>query len=162
MKKVICFGEALIDFVPTVNGLPLAEVEQFRRAPGGAPANVAVAVAKLGGESHFAGKVGEDAFGEVLIKMFRDHRVQTDYLLTTHQAKTALAFVSLREDGERDFLFYREPSADMLFAVEEMQRDWFAGCGIFHFGSITLTYPVSEAATLQGVQLARQAGALVS
>ncbi len=162
MKKVISFGEALIDFIPTVNGLPLSEVEQFKRAPGGAPANAAVAVAKLGGDSHFAGKVGADAFGEFLIQVLKDNGVHTEYLLTTREAKTALAFVSLRQDGERDFMFYREPSADMLIGPDELDPAWFVGAGVFHYGSITLTWPVSEAATLQGIRLAEEAGCLRS
>ncbi len=162
MKKVISFGEALIDFVPTVNGLPLSEVEQFKRAAGGAPANVAVAIAKLGGESYFAGQVGDDAFGRHLETTFRSHGVKTDYLLFTDQAKTALAFVSLRADGERDFLFFREPSADMLIASDAIKPEWFRDAGIFHYGSLTLTWPVSKDATLKGIELARQADVLLS
>lgn len=162
MEKVIILGEALIDFVPTVSGLPLAEVEQFKRAAGGAPANVAVVIAKLGGESYFAGKVGDDAFGHHLEQVLKDHRVHTDYLLFTKEAKTALAFVSLRADGERDFLFFREPSADMLFAADEVQSEWFKQTGIFHYGSITLTWPVCKQATLRGIELAQKAGVLLS
>ena len=162
MKKIISFGEALIDFVPTQSGLPLSEVEQFKRAAGGAPANVAVAIAKLGGDSHFAGKVGNDAFGHHLASILKDHGVNTDSLLFTDEAKTALAFVALRADGERDFLFYREPSADMLMSAAEMNPTWFNGAGIFHYGSITLTWPVSKQATLRGIELAQQAGVLLS
>lgn len=162
MKKIISFGEALIDFVPTISGLPLAEVEQFRRAAGGAPANVAVAIAKLGGDCYFAGKVGDDAFGHCLGSILKDHGVDIDSLLYTRKAKTALAFVSLRADGERDFLFYREPSADMLMTAEEMNPAWFQQAGIFHYGSITLTWPDSKAATLRGIELAQQAGALLN
>lgn len=162
MKKVISFGEALIDFIPTESGLPLAEVEHFKRAAGGAPANVAVAIAKLGGYSYFAGKVGDESFGHFLESVFKNHGVHTDYLLFTKEAQTALAFVSLREDGERDFLFYRNPSADMLISAEEIERSWFEEAGIFHFGSITLTHPVSEGATLQGVLLAKETGNLIS
>lgn len=162
MKKVISFGEALIDFVPTVSGLPLADVEEFKRAAGGAPANVAVAIAKLGGDSHFAGKVGNDAFGRHLEAVLKAHGVKTESLLFTNKAKTALAFVSLRADGERDFLFFREPSADMLIAAEEMKPEWFKDAGVFHYGSITLTWPVSKGATLKGIELAQQAGVVLS
>ena len=162
MKKLMSFGEAMIDFVPTTNGQPLHEVSEFRRAPGGAPANVAVAVARLGGESHFVGKIGDDAFGRFLAGVFKEHGVQTDYLLYTREAKTALAFVSLREDGERDFMFYREPSADMLFEADEMNPAWFQSPGIFHFCSVSLSYPVSAAATRRGAELAYQKNWLVS
>jgi fructokinase len=162
VKKVICFGEALIDFIPTVSGLPLSEVEQFKRAAGGAPANVAVAIAKLGGNSYFAGQVGNDAFGRHLETTFQNHGVKTDYLIFTDKAKTALAFVSLRADGERDFLFFREPSADMLISPDDMKPEWFWDAGIFHYGSLTLTWPVSKDATLRGIELAEQAGVLLS
>ncbi len=162
MKKIISFGEALIDFVPNVSGLALSDVEQFKRAAGGAPANMAVAVAKLGGDSHFLGKVGDDAFGRHLETVLRDHGVKTDMLLFTREAKTALAFVSLRADGERDFLFYREPSADMLITPEELDPAWFADPGIFHFGSLTLTWPQCKATTYKAVQLAKEAGNLIS
>ncbi|MCF6094245.1 PfkB family carbohydrate kinase [Microaerobacter geothermalis] len=162
MKKVISFGEALIDFVPTENGFPLSQVEKFKRAPGGAPANVAVAVAKLGGNSYFAGKVGDDSFGYFLASVFKEHGVHTDYLIFSMEAKTGLAFVSLKDDGERDFLFYRNPSADLLFSAEEVKHSWFEEGGIFHFGSNTLTSPVCKEATIKGVQLAKKAGLLIS
>ena len=162
MKRLISFGEALIDFVPTINGQPLHEVTEFRRVAGGAPANVAAAVARLGGESYFAGKIGDDAFGRFLAGVLKENNVHTDYLLYTREAKTALAFVSLREDGERDFMFYREPSADMLFEADEMSPNWFQDPGIFHFCSVTLSYPVSAAATRRGAELAYQKNWLLS
>jgi len=162
MGKIITFGEALIDFVPLKNGQPLSQVDQFVRAPGGAPANVAVAIAKLGGSSFFAGKIGDDSFGHFLASMFKVQKVHTDYLIFTREAKTALAFVSLKENGERDFLFYRDPSADMLISTAEVKLTWFNEANIFHFGSNTLSYPISKEATLKGVQLARESGTLVS
>ncbi|HXH02553.1 MAG TPA: PfkB family carbohydrate kinase [Candidatus Competibacteraceae bacterium] len=162
MSIVTSFGEALIDFVPLENGLPLAEVTTFARAPGGAPANVAAAVARLGGQARFAGQVGADAFGECLRRTLERVGVDTRYLLATGEAKTALAFVSLRADGERDFMFYREPSADMLMPAEAITPAWFADNAVFHFGSLTLTHPRARAATYRAVELARAAGNLVS
>lgn len=162
MKPVMSFGEALIDFVPTQNGQPLSEVEGFRRAAGGAPANVAAAVARLGGDSYFVGKVGDDAFGRFLETTLKDSGVNTEHLLFTREAKTALAFVSLRDDGERDFMFYREPSADMLFEASEMNPTWFQTPGIYHFCSVTLSHPTSAAATRRGAELAYQKNWLVS
>ncbi|MEH7304571.1 carbohydrate kinase family protein [Neobacillus drentensis] len=162
MKKIISFGEALIDFIPTENGLGLTKVETFKRNPGGAPANVAVAVAKLGGNSYFAGKLGDDSFGHFLSGCLQDYKVDTEYLLFTKEAKTALAFVSLNESGERDFEFYGSPSADMIFSSEEVDESWFTGNEIFHFCSNSLSYHVSRKATEKGIELAKQKGALIS
>lgn len=163
MMKVISFGEALIDMLSNrVAGTAPDGPETFTRFPGGAPANVAVAVAKLGGRSYFAGKVGRDMFGDCLRDAMAAAGVRTDYLLQTDQAKTALAFVSLDARGERSFEFYRSPSADLLFRPEEFRPAWFAEPGLFHFCSNTLTEPGIRATTLAGIEQARAAGYLIS
>ncbi|KAL6606934.1 hypothetical protein ACP70R_042587 [Stipagrostis hirtigluma subsp. patula] len=118
---VVCFGELLIDFVPTVSGVSLAEAPAFKKAPGGAPANVAVGIARLGGSSAFIGKVGDDEFGYMLSDILKQNNVNNQGLLFDPHARTALAFVTLRSDGEREFMFYRNPSADML--LEETELD---------------------------------------
>ncbi|KAK6117559.1 hypothetical protein DH2020_048687 [Rehmannia glutinosa] len=117
---VVCFGEMLIDFVPTVGGVSLAEAPAFKKAPGGAPANVAVCIAKLGGSSAFIGKVGKDEFGFMLADSLKENKVDNSGLRFDPYARTALAFVTLREDGEREFMFYRHPSADMLLQESEL------------------------------------------
>ncbi len=163
MKKVICFGEALIDMLSNrTGGGSQNGQETFTKFPGGAPANVAVAIGKLGGKVYFAGKVGADMFGDCLRDAMAEAGVRTDYLLQTDEAKTALAFVSLDEQGERSFEFYRSPSADLLFREEEFQDSWFAEPGLFHFCSNTLTEAPIRAATLAGVRKAKAAGFLVS
>jgi fructokinase len=162
MNRVICFGEALIDFVPLTKGQRLADVDTFARVPGGAPANVAACVAKLGGAAYFAGQVGRDAFGDCIEQALVNAGVDTRWLRRTTEAKTALAFVTLCAAGGRDFAFYRDPSADMLFPASEVLPAWFEGSGIFHFGTLSLTHPVSRAATERAVELARAAGWLVS
>ncbi len=162
MHPVLCFGEALIDFVPLQKGQRLAEVDTFARVPGGAPANVAAAVARLGGKALFAGQVGRDGFGDCLRATLDAIGVDTRWLQQTSAAKTALAFVSLSASGERDFAFYRDPSADMLFPAAAVRPAWFEGHGIFHFGTLSLTHPESRAATGRAVALARDAGWLVS
>ena len=158
---VVCFGEALIDFLATPavtqGGTPV-----FRQFAGGAPANAAVAVAKLGGRCEFVGMLGEDMFGEFLLQSLRDAGVGVRYVRTTSRAKTALAFVSLDAGGERSFSFYRSPSADMLFRAEDFDPACFGQAGIFHVCSNTLTDPGIAEATLAGMAMARQAGALVS
>lgn len=162
MHAVLCFGEALIDFVPLRQGQRLAEVETFARVPGGAPANVAAAVARLGGRAIFAGQVGRDGFGDCLRTTLDEAGVDTRWLRQTAEARTALAFVSLGARGERDFAFYRDPSADMLFPAAAVEPAWFEGHGIFHFGTLSLTHPASRAATERAVALARAAGWLIS
>jgi fructokinase len=138
MTDVLCFGDLLIDFVPTTSGLPLAEVETFRRAPGGAAANVAVGLAKLGKKSALMGKVGDDVFGHLLADTLRYEGVDTAPLRFDARARTALAFVSLKADGERDFLFYRHPSADMLFVRDEVDIAAIEAANVFHFDSISM------------------------
>ncbi|UCZ53901.1 PfkB family carbohydrate kinase [Bacillus shivajii] len=162
MSKVLCLGEALIDFIPTQNGHPLKGVEQFKKVAGGAPANVSAAIAGLGGKSYMIGKVGDDPFGDYLIETLKNKGVYSDYLVKTSKAKTALAFVSLQQDGERDFMFYREPSADMLLEKTEIKREWFKEAGIFHFGSISLIDEPVKGATLEAIKQAHDNDFIVS
>lgn len=162
MPELITLGELLIDFVPTVSGVSLAEATTFKKAPGGAPANVAVGAARLGVSSGFMGKVGEDPFGRFLAQTLAEAGVDISALCFSTEARTALAFVSLRADGERDFMFYRHPSADMLYRPEEVDAAYLRQAKIFHFGSISLIGEPSRSATLHAVQAARQAGALIS
>ncbi|XP_078182337.1 fructokinase-1-like isoform X1 [Carex rostrata] len=120
---VVCFGEMLIDFVPTVSGVSLAEAPGFLQAPGGAPANVAIAVSRLGGRSAFIGKLGDDEFGHMLAAILRQNGVIDTGVVFDSGARTALAFVTLKADGEREFMFYRNPSADMLLTEKELNLD---------------------------------------
>lgn len=162
MAKVLALGEALIDFIPLQKGVPLKDVTSFERAPGGAPANVAAAVARLGGQSRFIGKLGADPFGDFLVETLQRAGVDVSCIRRTGEARTGLAFVSLRADGERDFSFYRDPSADMLLGPEELDRSWFEPGDILHHGSISLIQEPSRSATLQAVAMARAAGGLIS
>ncbi|HAX99412.1 MAG TPA: histidine kinase [Candidatus Atribacteria bacterium] len=161
-KKAICLGELLIDFVSTLNGVTLRDAPGFEKAPGGAPANVAVGLSKLGIETYFIGKIGKDAFGDFLRMTLDKNGVKTNYLTSTTKAKTTLAFVSLTEEGERDFVFYRDPGADMLLDQSDIIDSIFSGSGVFHFGSITMTHEPSNSATFKAIQLARKYGYLVS
>lgn len=120
---IVSFGEMLIDFVPTVSGVSLAEAPGFLKAPGGAPANVAIAVARLGGKAAFVGKLGDDEFGHMLAGILRENGVVDEGINFDKGARTALAFVTLRADGEREFMFYRNPSADMLLTPDELNLD---------------------------------------
>jgi fructokinase len=162
MPNVITCGELLIDFVPTVSGVSLLDAPGFKKAPGGAPANVAVGVSRLGISSGFLGKVGEDPFGHFLAKTLQDSGVDTQGLRFSTEARTALAFVSLRADGERDFMFYRHPSADMLYRADEVDADYIRSAEVFHYGSISLIQEPSRSATLHAVDVASQAGLSIS
>src|ERR671932_2689333 len=101
MPTVLCLGEALIDFVADVSGVSLIECPGFRKAPGGAPANVAVGLARLGVAAAFVGKVGDDPFGRFLRDTFAASGVDTTSMLLSSEARTGLAFVSLMANGER-------------------------------------------------------------
>ncbi|MDF2644461.1 MAG: fructokinase [Paenibacillus sp.] len=158
---IVCLGELLIDFVPEVNGQALADVTSFQRAAGGAPANVAAAVAKLGGDARFIGKIGRDPFGHFLVRALDEVGVHTA-VVQTDEAKTGLAFVSLRADGERDFLFFRDPAADMLLRADEVQAQWLEDAAVYHFGSVSLIAEPCRTATLDAARRAREFGALVS
>jgi fructokinase len=162
MANAICLGELLIDFVPTVTGTGLTDAPAFIKAPGGAPGNVAVGLARLGVKSAFMGKVGDDAFGHFLADTLAEAGVDVGPLRFSTEARTALAFVSLRADGEREFMFYRHPSADMLFTPREVDMDAISRAKLLHFGSISLIGEPSRSATLYAVDAARAAGGWVS
>jgi fructokinase len=162
MPDVVCLGELLIDFVPTVTGTTLIDAPAFKKAPGGAPANVAVGLARLGLASAFMGKVGDDPFGHFLAQTLADAGVDVSPLRFTAQARTALAFVSLRADGEREFMFYRHPSADMLLTPDDIDEGVLNQAKALHFGSISLIGEPSRSATLHAIAIARAAGGLIS
>ena len=162
MVDVVTFGELLIDFVSTESGVSLIEAPAFVKAAGGAPANVAVGLARLGVSCGFMGKVGDDDFGHFLAQTLAENGVDTSALLFSDEARTALAFVSLRADGERDFMFYRHPSADMLIRPEEIDHDYIGSAKVFHYGSISLISEPSRSATLAAVECAREHGLLIS
>ncbi len=163
MKSVICFGEALIDFLSIDNSdKNQIQHNEFRQYPGGAPANAAVAIAKLGGKSSFAGQVGLDAFGDFLQNSLNKYNVDTRFLSRHSSAKTALAFVFLDELGERSFSFYREQSADMLFKPEQIVDEWFTTASSLHFCSNTLTSEFITSSTQQVLLSARENKLLLS
>nr|AJK93568.1 fructokinase [Manihot esculenta] len=159
---IVSFGEMLIDFVPTVSGVSLAEAPGFLKAPGGAPANVAIAVARLGGKAAFVGKLGDDEFGHMLAGILKQNGVIGDGINFDKGARTALAFVTLRADGEREFMFYRNPSADMLLKPEELNLELIRSAKVFHYGSISLIVEPCRSAHLKAMEAAKDAGALLS
>jgi fructokinase len=160
-RKIVCFGEALIDMLeqpPATADAPRA----FLQFAGGAPANVSVAVARLGGESHFVGMLGEDMFGDFLLQSLREAGVATDGVARTNEARTALAFVALDARGERTFSFYRPPSADILFRAPHFDQLGLDDVSVFHVCSNSMTEEEIAQTTFEGMRRASNAGAVVS
>jgi len=143
--KILCIGEALIDMICTDKGKPLSEGEHFLKKPGGAPTNVAAAIAALGGEVELSAKVGVDPFGDHLVAVMKSFGVSTKHLLQDHHYFTTFAFVSLMENGERDFYFNR--GADGQLTKEEVDIIDLDSFSIVHFGSATgfLPGPLQDA-----------------
>jgi fructokinase len=162
MGKLIGIGEALIDFLPKQIGVSLKAVEEFKRVAGGAPANVCACVRRLGTESVILTKLGTDAFGDYLIDTLNEVGVNTNYIKRTNAANTALAFVSLKKDGNRDFSFYRNPSADMLLEASEIEADLFKSGDILHFCSVDLVDAPIRQAHDQALKYAKENELLIS
>lgn len=157
MNGVISLGEALIDFIP-VDG----ENKLFEKNPGGAPANVAVGLSKLGTRTAFIGKVGKDALGRFLYDRLNDEGVNLNNMILTDQAKTALSIVTLDESGDRSFDFFGERSADRLLKKQEIDDELFGDYKIFHFGSISMIDEIGREATCYALELANERGMYVS
>ena len=134
MKKIICPGEALIDFVSVDLGKSLKETSGFIKKAGGAPANVAAAISKLGVKAYFAGTVGDDAFGNFLEETFNNNNINTELMFKLNKHNTTFAFVSLMEDGERDFEFARDADTCLTYDMIDDKLNEF---DLFHFGSAT-------------------------
>ncbi len=163
MKRIVCFGEALIDFLNTGHSVDgQLSLNTFTQFPGGAPANAAVAAAKLGGDAAFAGQVGDDQFGRFLLDSLNAYGVDTSLAATHPTAKTALAFVFLDDSGERSFSFRRDGTADVVLTKAQVQRHWFDREPIVHFCSNTLTDTAIAEVTRHFVDSARHSGAIVS
>jgi fructokinase len=162
MPDAIALGELLIDFVSIEKDISLSELPSFAGAAGGAPANVAVGLARLGVNVGFVGKVGDDPFGAFLRRTMADAGVDITGLRSAPGARTTLAFVATRSDGQKDINFYRNPGADMLLTVEEVDLVSLRSARLFHFGSVSLSQSPAREATLRAARAARDAGLLVS
>ncbi|EMI11368.1 fructokinase [Anoxybacillus gonensis] len=158
MKQgIISLGEALIDFIPLD-----ATNRSYQKSPGGAPANVAVGVARLGVPSTFLGKVGRDVLGVFLKETLDAYGVNTSFLQFSDDVRTGVVFVTLAENGERSFDFYINPSADRFLCEEEIDESLFRTHCILHFGSISLISEPARSATKRAVMLAKENGMIVS
>ena len=163
MPDVISIGEALIDFLSEEKGVLIENTGSFTIAPGGAPANVAAAVAKLGGSAGFIGKVGNDSFGRMIRNTLTGAGVNTDFLLLDKKVNTTLAFISVKENGEPDFTFYRNHcGADLALKQDELNEGYITGSKILHYGSISFTGEPLKSATLRALRIARGANRILS
>lgn len=153
--EVLSYGEALVDFLPNKSG-KLRSVDSFRRVSGGAPANMAIGIARLGRKVGLMGNVGADEFGHFLIEELQRQGVDTSGVHQTNLARTGITFVSLDEKGERSFLFFRAPSADMLFQVENIRVETIEACSIFIAGSNLLITPEIAHTTFSALNHAKR------
>lgn len=162
MGKLIGIGEALIDMIPCESGKQIKEVTAFSPVVGGAPANVCGAFSKLGGQSYMITQLGKDPFGDKIIDNFEEFHIHCDYVSRTTKANTALAFVSLMENGNREFSFYRNPSADMLLEPKQVKEEWFEDTFALHFCSVSLGDTPMKEAHKKAIEYALKKQAVIS
>jgi fructokinase len=160
MIDITAVGEILIDL--TQSGVTDKEIPIYNANPGGAPANVAVAASKLGAKTAFIGKIGDDAYGKFLADTLDKNNVDTQGLIVDKTSNTTLALVSVNNDGERSFAFYRKNCADTLLSESEISDEQLKTTRILHFGSVSLTDDPSRTATISTVQRAKAFGATIS
>ena len=137
--SILCVGELLIDFFCKERNVDLQQGQTFIKHAGGAPANVCATIAKLGSNAYFLGKVGDDPFGEFLRNTLNTMNVHTNFLFQDKKSPTTLAFVSLQENGQRDFIFNR--GADAQLTMDEISINSLKPFKMIHFGSATALLP---------------------
>ena len=160
MIDIVAMGDLLIDFTP--GGTNSMGMKMFTQNPGGAPANVLAMNSRLGGKTAFIGKVGQDAFGVFLQDVLNGKGIDTSGLVLDPVTPTTLAFVHLDEKGDRSFSFYRSPGADQMLTPKEVALDLIDNCGIFHFGSVSLTHDPCRSAVFHAAEYAKKQCRLVS
>lgn len=163
MKNTLfAIGETLIDFIPGETGYDFEKVKSFLPKVGGAPANVLGAFAKLGGKTELITQLGKDPFGNKIANELAKFNIGMTNVLFTDKANTALAFVSLNNDGNRTFSFYRNPSADMLYDSENIKEEMFNDCYALHFCSVSLgDFPMKDAHK-KAIEFAKKQKSLIS
>ena len=160
LYDVTALGELLIDF--TENGTSSQGNPLMEANPGGAPCNVLAMLERLGKKTAFIGKVGKDMFGEQLKAAVEEVGIDTRNLIMDETVHTTLAFVHTYPDGDRDFSFYRDPGADMMLTKDEVQKDLIENSRIFHFGTLSSTHEGVREASRHAIDLAKEAGCIVT
>ena len=185
MAEVVCLGELLVDMMAgaeapgeepvddvsagdvsageiSLGEVSLGEATYFHKAPGGAPANVAVGLARLGRTSAFVGQVGDDPFGHWLRDTLARENVDVSHLLHSQVARTTMAFIAARRDGQKDICFYRNPGADALLSSADLRPQLLEDVRIFHCGSVSLSQSPCREAQMRVAQMCVERGVLVS
>jgi len=157
---VIALGELLIDF--TLNGESTQGNPLFEANPGGAPCNVLSMLSKMGKNTAFIGKVGNDQFGRILRDTIEEVGIDSKYLLKDDEIPTTLAFVHNMPDGDREFSFYRKPGADMMLGENDIKEEMFEDAAIFHFGTLSMTHEEVRKATIKALKYAKQKKMIIS
>lgn len=160
MYEITALGESLIDFTPS--GTSEAGMRIFEQNPGGAPANALAVFAKFGEKVAFIGKVGNDMHGLFLKETMEKAGIDTKGMIISDKVFTTLAFVSLNEQGEREFSFARKPGADTCLMEQEVNVDIIKDSKILHIGSLSLTDEPCKSATFYALQQAKDAGKIIS
>ncbi|OIW01107.1 hypothetical protein TanjilG_25215 [Lupinus angustifolius] len=159
---VVCFGEMMVNLVPTVEGVSLGDALAYEKSPAGATANVAVGISRLGCSAAFIGKVGKDEFGYMLSDILKQNGVDNSGLLFDENARTGLVFYQIKSDGEHEFMFYRNPSADMLLRPAEIDMKLIKKAAVFHYGSVSLIKEPCKSAHLAAMNVAKMCGSVLS
>ena len=159
---ITCLGELLVDMFPAETGRRIAEVSAFLPVPGGAPANAAVAAARLGARSAFIGKVGDEAFGHHLSDVLSAEGVDVRGIRYDTEARTTMAFIAKPDPDHAEFVFYRNPGADTRLRADELDGELLGTTQVFHFGLLSLSEEPIRGATWEAVRIATEGGALVS
>lgn len=160
MKDVVALGELLIDFAPVSIdewGYPTLKAQ-----PGGAPGNFLAALQEYGCSTALLGKVGDDAFGKLLVRTLQERGIETSGIVADPDVFTTMAFVALDAEGNRSFSFARKPGADTCLRPEELDLELVDGCKVFHFGTLSLTNDPARTATVTAVKYAKKQGKLIS
>ncbi len=157
---VVALGELLIDF--TIDGKSSQGNNTYEANPGGAPCNVLAMLNRMNKKTAFIGKVGKDAFGQILKSTIDKIGIDSKGLVFDEKVNTTLAFVNIDENGERSFSFYRNPGADMMLTEEEVDLEIVRNSKIFHFGTLSMTHEKVRQATKKAVQEAKKENILIS
>ncbi|WP_298733233.1 carbohydrate kinase, partial [uncultured Subdoligranulum sp.] len=160
MKDVVALGELLIDFAPV--SADEAGYPTLKAQPGGAPGNFLAALQSYGCSTALIGKVGDDAFGHLLVGTLQGLGIGTEGIVTDPAVFTTLAFVTLDATGNRSFSFARKPGADTCLRTEEVNYTLLDDCKVFHFGTLSLTGEPAREATQAAVAYAKEHGKLIS
>ncbi len=162
MSEVICLGELIVDMISSTRDASVAASESFFPTPGGAPANVAVGCVRQGCSASYIGKVGKDAFGDLMFETMTKQGVDASGIAFDPDARTTLNFNARRADGVRECLFYRNPGADMRLSAADIREELFENALVFHFGSVTLSSKDGCLATDKALEYAKKHGLLIS